>query len=158
MKQSDIVDLFRIILLGDSGCGKTSLLLRFAENIFNPHQGCTIGVDFKMKHIKVDDSTFKLMIWDTAGQERYRSVSVAYLRNADACIAVYDITRRQTFLSLEKQITDFLNYADKMGLNHDLHAKNNGLDFRNKANHGRTNSQAKVRARPGRKSAAPRET
>lgn len=120
VKTNEIAALYKIIMLGDSGCGKTSMLLRFCEGIFNPLQNCTIGVDFKMKQVKVDGNVVKLQLWDTAGQERFQSISQAYLRNAQACIAVYDITRRQTFSSLESQITDFLNYADNMGVRHEL--------------------------------------
>lgn len=98
-------------MIGDSGTGKTSLLLRFADNIFNPDHRITIGVDFKIKTLKVDNKLIKLQIWDTAGQERFRSVSQAYFRNSDACLAVYDVTKRGTFESLENQIENFLAYS-----------------------------------------------
>lgn len=88
-------------MIGDSGTGKTSLLLRFSDNMFHADYRCTIGVDFKIKTLKVDDQLVKFQIWDTAGQERFRSVSQAYFRNSHACIAVYDITKRSTFESLE---------------------------------------------------------
>lgn len=101
VKPKEIAALYKIIMVGDSGCGKTALLLRFADNIFNEHQGCTIGVDFKMKLVKVDGRTIKMQVWDTAGQERFKSISNAYLRNAHGCIAVYDITKRESFLNLE---------------------------------------------------------
>ena len=100
-----------MVMIGDSGTGKTSLLLRFAEGVFSPDYRITIGVDFKIKTLKVDDKHVKLQIWDTAGQERFRSVSQAYFRNSDACIAVYDITKRETFESLETQIYNFLTYS-----------------------------------------------
>ena len=103
-------------MIGDSGSGKTSMLVRFAENYFNPLQNCTIGVDFKIKQVKIDGHVVKLQLWDTAGQERFQAISQAYLRNAHACVAVYDITRRSTFTSLESQINDYLNYTDNMGV------------------------------------------
>lgn len=120
VKPNEIAALYKIIMLGDSGCGKTSMLLRFAENYFNPLQSCTIGVDFKIKQVKIDDHVIKLQLWDTAGQERFHSISQAYLRNAHACIAVYDITRRSSFTSLESQINDYLCHADNMGLKHEV--------------------------------------
>jgi small GTP-binding protein len=83
------------VLIGDSNTGKTSLLLRFAENIFTDNYLCTIGVDFKTRTVQVDgDSIVKVQIWDTAGQERFRSISHAYYRNSHGCIVVYDITNR----------------------------------------------------------------
>ena len=88
-------------MIGDSGTGKTSLLLRFAEGSFREDYSVTIGLDFKIKTLKVDQKHVKLQIWDTAGQERFRSVSQAYFRNSDACIAVYDITKRASFENLE---------------------------------------------------------
>ena len=91
----DFEALFKLVLIGESGTGKTSLLLRFAENIFTEHYLCTIGVDFKTRTIKIDDSHLvKVQVWDTAGQERFRSISHAYYRNSKGCIAVYDITNR----------------------------------------------------------------
>jgi hypothetical protein len=75
IKQKDIQAVYKIVMIGDSGTGKTSLLLRFAEGIFSADYRITIGVDFKIKTLKVDDKYVKLQIWDTAGQERFRSVS-----------------------------------------------------------------------------------
>ena len=84
-------------MIGEAGSGKSSLLLRFSENIFNQHQECTVGLDFKMKMVKIDNKIIKLQLWDTAGQERFKSLSPSYLRNANGCIAVYDITKRSSF-------------------------------------------------------------
>jgi small GTP-binding protein len=96
-----IAALYKIIMLGDSGTGKTSLLLRFTENVFNITQNCTIGIDFKMKHVKIDERIVKLQIWDTAGQERFKAISSQYLRNAHGAIAVYDVTKRESFENLK---------------------------------------------------------
>ena len=87
------------------------MLLRFADNIFNEQVTCTLNVDQRTKQIKVDSRVIKLQIWDTAGQERFFSLSKAYLRGAQGCIAVYDITRRDSFQKLESQILDFLAYT-----------------------------------------------
>ena len=97
----DIEALYKIVIIGNSGVGKTSLLLRFADDVFNASPLSTVGVDFKMKTMKVDDKIVKMQIWDTAGQERFRSISQSYFRNAHGCIAVYDVTSRASFESLE---------------------------------------------------------
>lgn len=107
----DFDALFKIVLIGESNTGKTSMLIRFADNIFSDHYLCTIGVDFKIKTLKVDNKVIKLQIWDTAGQERFRSISHAYYRNSHGCIAVYDITSKQSFEAIEEQIQNFIAYS-----------------------------------------------
>ena len=94
--------LYKIVLIGDSNTGKTSMLVRFADSIFTENYLCTIGVDFKIKTLKVDQKVLKLQIWDTAGQERFRSISHAYYRNSHGCVAVYDISNRASFDSIEE--------------------------------------------------------
>lgn len=94
--------LFKIVLIGESDTGKTSMLLRFVDNKFSPEYQCTIGVDFKIKTLRVDDSVVKMQIWDTAGQERFRSISQAYYRNSQGAVAVYDVTNRASFEAMEK--------------------------------------------------------
>ncbi|KAL6107891.1 rab8a [Pungitius sinensis] len=74
--------LFKLLLIGDSGVGKTCLLLRFSEDAFNSGVICTIGVDFKIRTIELDGKKIKLQIWDTAGQERFRTITTAYYRGA----------------------------------------------------------------------------
>ena len=111
VQAKQIAARYKIVLVGSSGSGKTSLLLRFADNIFNEQVTCTLNVDQRTKQIKVDARVIKLQIWDTAGQERFFSLSKAYLRGAQGCIAVYDITRRDSFEQLESQILDFLAYT-----------------------------------------------
>lgn len=93
--------LFKIVLIGESGVGKTSLMLRFCTDLFSATPMATVGLDFKIKTLKVDGKLVKLQIWDTAGQERYRSISQSYFRNCDGCIAVYDINSRTSFEALE---------------------------------------------------------
>jgi Ras-related protein Rab-1A len=80
------------------------MLVRFADNSFTENYLCTIGVDFKIKTLKVDNKVVKMQIWDTAGQERFRSISHAYYRNSHGCIAIYDIANRASFEQIEEQI------------------------------------------------------
>lgn len=99
---------YKIVLIGDAGVGKTSMLLRFADDIFNQNPLSTIGVDFKIKTLKVDKKMIKMQCWDTAGQERYQSISQAYFRNANGCLAVFDITNRDSFESLKVQVQNYI--------------------------------------------------
>ena len=88
------------------------MLLRFAEDTFNESYMCTIGVDFKIKTLIVDSfRTIKLQVWDTAGQERFQSISQAYYQNSHGCIAVYDISNRQSFAEIKQQIETFISYS-----------------------------------------------
>mmetsp|Transcript_20032 Transcript_20032/g.41911 ORF Transcript_20032/g.41911 Transcript_20032/m.41911 type:complete len:206 (+) Transcript_20032:1281-1898(+) len=93
--------LFKILLIGDAGVGKSSLLLRFTDDSFDEHIQSTIGVDFKVKHTTIDETPLKLTIWDTAGQERFRTLTSAYYRGAQAVLLVYDVGRRETFDNLK---------------------------------------------------------
>lgn len=85
--------LFKIVLIGDSGVGKTNLLSRFTKNEFNLESKPTIGVEFATKTINIDGKNIKAQIWDTAGQERYRAITNAYYRGAVGALTLYDITR-----------------------------------------------------------------
>ncbi|ELP92993.1 hypothetical protein EIN_051580 [Entamoeba invadens IP1] len=89
--------LFKILLIGDSGVGKSCLLLRFADDVFSKTYITTIGVDFKIKTMKIDGKNAKLQIWDTAGQERFRTISASYYRGSHGIIIVYDVTDIQSF-------------------------------------------------------------
>ncbi|KAJ9564910.1 hypothetical protein OSB04_000876 [Centaurea solstitialis] len=91
--------LFKLLLIGDSGVGKSSLLLRFTTDSFEDLSP-TIGVDFKVKFVTVSGKKLKLAIWDTAGQERFRTLTSSYYRGAQGVIMVYDVTRRETFTNL----------------------------------------------------------
>jgi len=89
--------LFKLLLIGDSGVGKSCLLLRFAEDAFTESYLSTIGVDFKIRTIESEGKMLKLQIWDTAGQERFRTISQAYYRGAHGIAVVYDVTDNETF-------------------------------------------------------------
>lgn len=97
--QSEFDYLFKMLLIGDSGVGKSSLLLSFTSDTFE-ELSPTIGVDFKIKMVTVGGKRLKLAIWDTAGQERFRTLTSSYYRGAQGIIMVYDVTRRDTFTNL----------------------------------------------------------
>jgi len=87
-----------------AGVGKTCLLLRYANEAFSPTFITTIGIDFKIKNIQLDNKRIKLQIWDTAGQERFRTITTSYFRGAQGILLVYDVTDRQTFLSIRNWV------------------------------------------------------
>ena len=98
--------LFKFIIIGDSGVGKSCLLLQFTDKRFQPIHDLTIGVEFGGKIISVGGKDIKLQIWDTAGQESFRSITRSYYRGAAGCILVFDITRRESFNHLENWIAE----------------------------------------------------
>ena len=104
--------LFKVILIGDSGTGKTSILNKYINGIFTEKHLCTIGVDFLMKTIKIDDCYIKLQIWDTAGMERYKQITTSYYRGANSAIIVFDLSNKETFLSLCKWINLYHEYSN----------------------------------------------
>ena len=105
MRVKDSYDvLAKMIIIGDSGVGKTNLILSFINEPFKDNYVATIGVDFKAKAINVDDKKVKLQIWDTAGQERYRTITETYYKGASAIILAYSINDRSSFDSLNKWI------------------------------------------------------
>ncbi|KAM3564238.1 hypothetical protein MY1884_000860 [Beauveria asiatica] len=89
--------LIKLLLIGDSGVGKSCCLLRFSEDSFTPSFITTIGIDFKIRTIELDGKRVKLQIWDTAGQERFRTITTAYYRGAMGILLVYDVTDERSF-------------------------------------------------------------
>lgn len=89
--------LIKLLLIGDSGVGKSCLLLRFSEDSFTPSFITTIGIDFKIRTIEIDGKRIKLQIWDTAGQERFRTITTVYYRGAMGILLVYDVTDQKSF-------------------------------------------------------------
>ncbi|KAK4767302.1 hypothetical protein SAY86_015052 [Trapa natans] len=104
--------LFKVVLIGDSGVGKSNLLSRFSRNEFSVETKSTIGVEFATRCIRVDDKVLKAQIWDTAGQERYRAITSAYYRGAVGALLVYDITRQITFDNVERWLKELRGHTD----------------------------------------------
>ncbi|KAG8036556.1 hypothetical protein G9C98_003878 [Cotesia typhae] len=96
--------LFKLLLIGDSGVGKTCVLFRFSEDAFNTTFISTIGIDFKIRTIELDGKKIKLQIWDTAGQERFRTITTAYYRGAMGIMLVYDVTNEKSFENIKNWI------------------------------------------------------
>lgn len=103
--------LFKIILLGDSGVGKTNILTRFSNNTFSDSTKTTLGVDFKTRTIEIDNVKIRSQVWDTSGQERFRSIAPAYYRGAVGSLIVYDTTSRTSFDNLSKWETEIKNHS-----------------------------------------------
>jgi len=104
--------LFKVVLIGDSGVGKSNLLSRFTRNEFNLDSKSTIGVEFATRSITVDGKTVKAQIWDTAGQERYRAITSAYYRGAVGALLVYDISKHATFVNMTRWLKELRDHAD----------------------------------------------
>ncbi|KAJ1520773.1 hypothetical protein ONE63_003868 [Megalurothrips usitatus] len=110
-----VVNLFfvAVVLIGDSGVGKSNLLSRFTRNEFNLESKSTIGVEFATRSIQVDGKTIKAQIWDTAGQERYRAITSAYYRGAVGALLVYDIAKHLTYENVERWLRELRDHADQ---------------------------------------------
>merc|ERR1711861_28066 len=103
--------LLKVIILGDSGVGKTSLMNQYVNKKFNAQYKATIGADFLTKEVTVDDRLVTMQIWDTAGQERFQSLGVAFYRGADCCVLVFDVNVAKTFDNLDSWRDEFLIQA-----------------------------------------------
>ena len=103
--------LLKVVILGDSGVGKTSLMNQYVNKKFTNQYKATIGADFLTKEVIVDDRVVTMQIWDTAGQERFQSLGVAFYRGADCCVLVFDVTAPVTFKSLDSWRDEFLIQA-----------------------------------------------
>jgi len=113
MSREDEYDfLFKVVLIGDSGVGKSNLLSRFTRNEFSMESKSTIGVEFATRSIAVDSKTIKAQIWDTAGQERYRAITSAYYRGAVGALLVYDISKHITYENVVRWLKELRDHAD----------------------------------------------
>ncbi|KAK9070979.1 hypothetical protein SSX86_009547 [Deinandra increscens subsp. villosa] len=104
--------LFKVVLIGDSGVGKSNLLSRFTRNEFCLESKSTIGVEFATRTLQVEGRTIKAQIWDTAGQERYRAITSAYYRGALGALLVYDVTKPTTFENISRWLKELRDHAD----------------------------------------------
>ena len=103
--------LFKLLLIGDSGTGKSSILNRFVDNAFTETYISTIGVDFKIKTVEYNGKKIKLQIWDTAGQERFRTITSSYYRGAQGVVIVYDVTDKRSFDNVKLWMQEIERYA-----------------------------------------------
>jgi len=100
-----------VLLLGDSGVGKSSIIIRYTENTFSPNLMNSIGVDFKLKNIVTNNKKVKLQIWDTAGQERFKTITTSYYKGAQAIVIVFDVTDKDSFDHLKNWMSDIDKFA-----------------------------------------------
>ena len=105
--------LFKILIIGDSGVGKSCILHRFTDDMFMENYISTIGVDFKIKTLDIDGKIIKLQIWDTAGQERFRVITSAYYRGAHGIVLVYDVTSEMSFKNLNYWLEETVKFASE---------------------------------------------
>merc|ERR1719195_1229363 len=104
-------NLFKVLLIGDSGVGKSCLLLRFADDTYTDNYNTTIGVNFKIRTLEQEGKTIKLQIWDTAGQERFRTITSSYYRGVHGIIVVYDVTDKESFNNVKHWVQEIEKYA-----------------------------------------------
>ncbi|KAI0226081.1 Rab GTPase ypt31, partial [Massospora cicadina] len=113
MSRDDEYDfLFKVVLIGDSGVGKSNLLSRFTRDEFNLESKSTIGVEFATRNVQVEGKSIKAQIWDTAGQERYRAITSAYYRGAVGALLVYDVTKHNTFENVNRWLKELRDHAE----------------------------------------------
>ena len=105
--------MFKVVLVGDSFVGKTNIMSKYIKNEFHEDSKATVGVEFGSKQFTVEGHSIKAQIWDTAGQERYKAITSAYYKGAKGAFIVYDITRKQSFESVEKWVNDVTAVADQ---------------------------------------------
>lgn len=105
--------LFKVLLIGDSSVGKTSLLFRYVDDTFNPEFQTTIGVDFKISTLHVNGKTIKLQLWDTAGQDRFKTIVASYYRGAHGIILTFDLTNSTSFQNITRWHEESQNYLQK---------------------------------------------
>ena len=105
--------IFKVLLLGNSNVGKSSLFLRFVDDIWNDTFVPTIGVDFKIKTLEIDQKKIKMQIWDTAGQERFKNIIASYYRGAHGILLIYDVTEKDSFKNLSNWLIEIEKNANK---------------------------------------------
>ena len=111
--EKDYEFIFKVLLLGNSNVGKSSLFLRFVDDIWNDTFVPTIGVDFKIKTLEIDEKKVKMQIWDTAGQERFKNIIASYYRGAHGILLIYDVTDKDSFKNLSNWLIEIEKNANK---------------------------------------------
>jgi len=113
LKKSELHNLpvLKVLVIGDTGVGKSCLLLRFADDAFTPSFMPTIGIDFRIKEMELEGQTVKLQVWDTAGQDRFRSITNAYYRGAHGVMLVYDVTDSKSFHNVKNWMHNLDEHA-----------------------------------------------
>ncbi|XP_014662424.1 PREDICTED: ras-related protein Rab-35-like [Priapulus caudatus] len=106
--------LFKLLIIGDSGVGKSSLLLRFSDDVFTGNFITTIGVDFKIRTVDIDGEKVKLQIWDTAGQERFRTITSTYYRGTHGVVVVYDVCSGDSFANVKRWLHEIDQNCDNV--------------------------------------------
>jgi Ras-related protein Rab-11A len=104
--------IFKVVLIGDSGVGKSNILSRYIRDEFSIETKSTVGVEFGSKKLKIKGVNIKAQIWDTAGQERYKSITNAYYKGAKGALVVFDISRKETFTTIDRWIGELKGNAD----------------------------------------------
>ncbi|XP_074111538.1 ras-related protein Rab-18-B [Cotesia typhae] len=110
----EVLTTLKLLMIGESNVGKSSILLRFTEDEFNENIQNTVGMDYKTKQVNIDGNVVKLAIWDTAGQERFRTLTPSYYRDGQGAILMYDVTDRNTFVKLETWLDELNTYCNKL--------------------------------------------
>ena len=103
----------KVVIVGDSGVGKTNLIKRFVSNTFTPNSKATVGVEFISKSYRINNQVFKIEMWDTAGQERYKSITAAYYKGAKGALIVYDTTQKTSFENIDKWMAEIKDKSSK---------------------------------------------
>ena len=111
--EQDYEFIFKVLLLGNSNVGKSSLFLRFVDDIWNDTFVPTIGVDFKIKTFEIDSKKIKMQIWDTAGQERFKNIVASYYRGANGILLIYDVSDKDSFKNLSNWLIEIEKNASK---------------------------------------------
>lgn len=113
MSKNQFDYLFKLLLIGDSDTGKSSILLQYSDGKFETNYITTIGIDFKMNYTTIDNKKIKTQIWDTAGQERFRTITTAYYRGAHGIVLVYDVTNKRTFDNVSNWMSHLTKHVQK---------------------------------------------
>ena len=113
MEEENYEMMFKVVLVGDSFVGKTNIMSKYLKNEFHEDSKATVGVEFGSKQFNIEGHSIKAQIWDTAGQERYKAITSAYYKGAKGAFVVYDITRKGSFESIDKWVSDLTAAADK---------------------------------------------